>query len=78
MRRARPAWPALFGVAHQLQQADSGRRSAQASHDKATGKLGRLPVDAAKDGKPDIYSYMSGAKFLRIEIDSDEDGKIDR
>jgi len=35
-------------------------------------------VDAKKDGKPNIYSYMDGTKFVRIEIDNDEDGKIDR
>ena len=50
----------------------------QPTYDKATGKLSQLTVDAAKDGKPNITSYMDGTKFLRIEIDSNEDGKIDR
>jgi len=50
----------------------------QATYDKTTGKLGRLTVDAIKDGKPNITSYMDGSKFLRIEIDTNEDGKIDR
>ncbi len=50
----------------------------QASYDKETGNLSQLTVDAKKDGKPDIYSYMNGSKFVRIEIDNDEDGKIDR
>jgi antitoxin component YwqK of YwqJK toxin-antitoxin module len=50
----------------------------QASYDKQTGKLSQLTVDAKKDGKPNIYSYMDGSKFVRIEIDNDEDGKIDR
>jgi antitoxin component YwqK of YwqJK toxin-antitoxin module len=52
--------------------------SVQATYDKKTGKLSQLTVDATKDGKPNIYSYMDGTKFVRIEIDNDEDGKIDR
>ena len=50
----------------------------QATYDKTTGKLSQLTVDAANDGKPNITSYMSGTKFVRIEIDTNEDGKIDR
>src|SRR6266704_2748571 len=50
----------------------------QAIYDKEYGKLVQLTVDAKKDGKPNIYSYMDGTKFVRIEIDNDEDGKIDR
>jgi hypothetical protein len=52
--------------------------SVQVSYDKKTGKLSQLTVDAKHDGKPNIFSYMDGTKFLRIEIDKDEDGKIDR
>jgi hypothetical protein len=50
----------------------------QAAYDKTTGKLSQLTVDVAKDGKPNITSYMDGSKFLRIEIDTNEDGKVDR
>lgn len=50
----------------------------QATYDKTTGKLSQLTVDVTKDGKPNITSYMDGTKFLRIEIDNNEDGKIDR
>jgi hypothetical protein len=42
-----------------------------ATYDKTSGKLVQLTVDAAKDGKPNIYSYMDGTKFVRIEIDKD-------
>ena len=49
-----------------------------AVYDKTDGTLRQLSVDAAKDGKPNVYSYMDGNKFVRIEIDKDEDGKIDR
>lgn len=50
----------------------------QATYDKTTGKLSQLTVDITKDGKPNITSYMDGSKFQRIEIDTNEDGKIDR
>jgi hypothetical protein len=50
----------------------------QATYDKASGKLSQLTVSAATDGKPNTFSYMNGTKFVRIEIDTDEDGKIDR
>jgi hypothetical protein len=50
----------------------------QATYDKKTGRLSQLTVDATKDGKPNIISYMDGTKFLQIEIDNDEDGRTDR
>ncbi len=53
-------------------------QAVEAVYDKETGKLSQLTVDAKKDGKPNIISYMDGNKFLRIEIDRDEDGKVDR
>lgn len=37
-----------------------------------------MTIDARQDGRPNIFSYMDGSKFVRIEIDKDEDGKIDR
>jgi hypothetical protein len=55
---------------------DSGR--VVPKYDEKSGKLSQMTVDAAKDGKPNIFSYMDGAKFVRIEIDNDEDGQIDR
>ena len=51
---------------------------ARASYDKQSGKLLSLVVDGERDGKPDIFSYMDGSRFVRIEIDKDEDGNIDR
>jgi len=50
----------------------------QATYDKGTGKLSQLTVDGESDGKPNIFSYMDGTKFIRIEIDQDEDGRVDR
>jgi hypothetical protein len=50
----------------------------QASYDQKTKKLSQLTVDSGRDGKPNIFSYMEGTRFVRIEIDNDEDGNIDR
>jgi hypothetical protein len=47
-------------------------------YDSETGTLVEISVDAGKDGKPNIFSYMNGKKIVRVEIDSDEDGRIDR
>ena len=47
-------------------------------YDKATGKLKLLKYDSDGNGKDDTFSYMDGARVIRIEIDKDEDGKIDR
>ena len=50
----------------------------QARYDANTGKLDRLAYDANKNGTPDSWSYMNGTAVLRVEIDKDEDGRIER
>lgn len=50
----------------------------KATYNEKTGKLAELTMNAKKDGKPDVFSYMDGSKFVRIEIDNDENGSIDR
>jgi hypothetical protein len=50
----------------------------EATYDRLTGKLSQLTVNANPDGKPNVYSYMDGGRFIRIEIDKDENGTIDR
>ena len=47
-------------------------------YDRKTGKLQLLKYDANGDGKVDTWSYMDGARVVRIEIGRDADGKIDR
>ena len=51
---------------------------AQATYSQQTGKLSSLAFDSNHDGKLDTWSYMDGARALRIEMDRDSDGKIDR
>lgn len=49
-----------------------------AKYDPKTGRLQRLDIDHNKDGKIETFSYWDGPRALRIEIDSDGDGRIDR
>jgi len=57
--------------------AESSKRI-QPVYDPKTGKLQLLKYDANGNGTTDTWSYMDGAHVVRIEVDSDEDGKIDR
>jgi hypothetical protein len=50
----------------------------EAKYDQTTGKLSELTMNTRTDGKPTVFSFMEGARFIRIEIDSDENGSIDR
>jgi hypothetical protein len=50
----------------------------QAKYDAKTGKLSQLTLNGGKDGKANIVSYMDGNKIVRIETDSDENGRTDR
>jgi hypothetical protein len=59
-------------------QAPQGASKVEATYDKTTGKLSQLTVDKAMDGKPNIVSHMDGSKFVLIEVDKDENGKVDR
>src|SRR5438105_2224969 len=49
-----------------------------AVYDKGTGKLQKLVYDANRNGRPDAWAYMDGARVVRIEQDHDENGVVDR
>ena len=51
---------------------------ASADYDKATGRLSRLVFDLNKNGKNDSVSYMDGTRIVRVELDLDENGKVER
>jgi len=53
-------------------------RAPAASYDSKTGKLAALSVDSNRNGKVDTVSHMDGTRILRIEVDQDENGRIDR
>jgi hypothetical protein len=50
----------------------------RAKYDPKTGKLQRIDTDLNKNGKMETFSYWDGARVIRIELDKDEDGRIDR
>jgi hypothetical protein len=50
----------------------------QAAYDPETGRLRSLTFDANKNGTIESTSYMDGTRIIRIELDLDENGKIDR
>jgi len=56
----------------------SGDAQIQPEYDKQTGRLQLLKYDSNSNGRVDTVSYMDGARILRIEIDKDEDGKVER
>ena len=59
-------------------RSDAPEQHVEAVYDQTSGRLSQLTINTAKDGKPNTFSYMNGSKFVRIELDNDEDGKIDR
>lgn len=59
-------------------QAGPASSSIEPVYDKQTGKLQLLKYDSNGDGRIDTWSYMDGARVVRIDIDRDYDGKIDR
>ena len=78
MHRPSPCAGLLLGLSLSACRPAPPDESVQATYDKQTGKLSRLTVNGAKDGNPNIISYMDGAKVVRIEIDKDEDGLVER
>src|SRR5205085_12025967 len=42
------------------------------------GRLTRLTYDKNADGKDDTFAFMDGPIVVRVEVDEDGDGKIDR
>jgi antitoxin component YwqK of YwqJK toxin-antitoxin module len=56
----------------------AGNERIKGYYDRWSGKLKRLEYDSNKNGKPDMFSYMDGTRVIRVEIDQNEDGRIDR
>jgi len=57
---------------------NQARKNIEPIYDPQTGRLKQLNYDSKSNGKFDTVSYMDGARVLRIEIDTDGDGKVDR
>lgn len=56
----------------------AARKKIEPVYDKQTGRLQVLKYDSDGNGKADTTSHMDGARVLWIEIDKDEDGRVDR
>lgn len=50
----------------------------RAQYDANTGRLRTLAFDANKNGKNDAVSHMDGTRIFRIDLDLDENGKVER
>jgi len=66
------------GCSRRAVEPGGGKGRLRPVYDKQTGKLTMVTLDSKKDGKIDTWSYMDGARIVRIEIDNDGDGKVDR
>jgi hypothetical protein len=49
-----------------------------ATYSPKTGRLETLAADANGNGRIDTVSYMDGTRILRIELDLDENGQVER
>ena len=81
----RPTVAAAIFLVYGLALASCGdRRVPQADatiqpvYDPATGRLQQLRLDSDKNGTVDTVSYMDGTRLIRIEVDKDEDGRVER
>ena len=50
----------------------------RALYDPRTGRLSQLSFDFNRNGRNDSVGYMEGTRVLRIELDADENGKVER
>jgi hypothetical protein len=76
----RVAIPLLIAALASVRCGSSGDENARLEpvYDQATGRLQLLKYDANGDGKVDTWSYMDGARIVRIELDPDQNDVIDR
>src|SRR5688572_20151194 len=56
----------------------TGGRNPEAAYDSTTGRLKTLTYDANRNGTLDAISYMDGTRILRIELDLDENHRVER
>ena len=54
------------------------RRRIEPVYEEQTGRLQLLRYDSDGDGVIDTFCYMDGSRVVRIEIDTDHDGRVDR
>jgi len=69
---------ASAGLLGGCQRPRADQKKIEPTYNKKTGRLELLRYDSNGDGTFDTFSYMDGTRILRIEIDQDGDGRIDR
>jgi hypothetical protein len=69
---------AALGACACSQSDGTDRRRIEPVYEQTTGRLQLLRYDSDGDGVVDTFSYMDGSRVVRIEIDSNRDGTIDR
>jgi hypothetical protein len=75
----RPAIFVFWGLCAGCSTADlAGRATPSAKYDAVSGHLKELAFDTTRNGRNDSVAFMDGTRVQRIEIDEDEDGKVDR
>jgi hypothetical protein len=76
-RIAVASWVAVLGAAAGSCSHPTGDRPT-AAYDAETGRLQALAFDANKNGKNDTVLYTDGTHTRRIELDLNENGKVER
>jgi hypothetical protein len=67
-----------LAACRQAPDRSAGPQPARKVYNDKTGRLERLDYDTRNSGRIDTRCYMDGTRILRIEVDRDGDGKVDR
>jgi hypothetical protein len=82
VRRLRCTGATFCALAALIVAAGCSRQPAGAKtvveYDPATGHLHKLAFDSDHNGTIDTVSYMDGTHVVRVELDRDENGKVER
>ena len=54
------------------------RQTTAVKYDPVSGRMQELAFDTTQNGRNDSIGFMDGTRVQRIEVDEDEDGKVDR
>jgi hypothetical protein len=54
------------------------RDTSSVTYDPVSGRLKEIAFDTTRNGRHDSRGFMNGTQVQRIEVDEDEDGKVDR
>lgn len=67
-----------LAACRQASDQGAGPQPTRKVYNEKTGRLERLDYDTRNSGRIDTRCYMDGTRILRIEVDRDGDGKVDR